>query len=425
MATQGMFNLFGATPEEIRAKYEQSLMGEPRGGGLGRQLGYSLGRMLGGRVPGEAEAEARQQAMKQALESGEVGSSMYTNLARQYEAAGDYGRAFAAMQEAKRLKTEEEAQAYQESERARVAAERERQLKGRMAILKSRLPKEAGFSDEQLKNIASDNESYSQFVKAPSTSEFERVLASSGLPKDKQDQLRKEYLANLIKAKDNSENPLELAKLQAQLTGLLLQAQATRREMTVADRKERALVFKDIQKYTKQKRELSVNLSNAKRALDLWKGDFLNLTFYNFLSSNVFPFPNEAKSLKNYVDSLLSGKALAALMSLKAESPTGASGFGALNIKELETIQTNLRNLKPNDPNFKGQLLGLISDLEFQLSQLDEAIAENKQLYQIGAPAASSSPAAAERGAPTSPATTERGAPAAPAVEGRKPLSSF
>jgi hypothetical protein len=54
MATQGLFNLFGASPEEIRAKYEQGLMGTPisdvpllnrpsaMGAGLGRQLGYSI-----------------------------------------------------------------------------------------------------------------------------------------------------------------------------------------------------------------------------------------------------------------------------------------------------------------------------------------------------------------------------------------------
>jgi len=97
MATQGLFNLFGASPEEIRAKYEQGLMGEPRGGGLGRQLGYTVGRMLGGRVPGEAEAEAQQAALLEAQQSGLSGSALVNRLA---EISTDPRRAFVLRQQA-------------------------------------------------------------------------------------------------------------------------------------------------------------------------------------------------------------------------------------------------------------------------------------------------------------------------------------
>lgn len=121
MATQGMFDLFGATPEEIRAKYRQGLMGTPisdvplmnrpaaMGAGLGRQFGYALGRMLGGTVPGEAEAEARQQALTQAQAEGATGSSLYQALARQLSAAGDTRGAFMAAEKAREMAQQEEA----------------------------------------------------------------------------------------------------------------------------------------------------------------------------------------------------------------------------------------------------------------------------------------------------------------------------
>ena len=124
MATQGLFNLFGASPEEIRAKYEQGLMGTPisdvpllnrpsaMGAGLGRQLGYGLGRMLGGRVPGEAEAEAQQAALLEAQQSGLSGSALYKRLA---DISADPRRAFALRQQAAEMEAAE-AKAAQEKE---------------------------------------------------------------------------------------------------------------------------------------------------------------------------------------------------------------------------------------------------------------------------------------------------------------------
>lgn len=122
MATQGMFNLFGASPEEIRAKYEQGLMGKPRGGGLGRQLGYTVGRMLGGRLPGEAEAEAQQAALLEAQQSGLNGSALYKRLA---QTTADPRRALAFGQQAAQMEAAE-AKAAQDAQDA--ALERRKTL---------------------------------------------------------------------------------------------------------------------------------------------------------------------------------------------------------------------------------------------------------------------------------------------------------
>ena len=95
MATQGLFNLLGPTPEEVRAQYEAGLsltpaqMGQQSllqqitstiaGGGAG--LGYGLGRMMGGAAPGETEAVAQQEVLRQAQQSGLSGSALYKRLA--------------------------------------------------------------------------------------------------------------------------------------------------------------------------------------------------------------------------------------------------------------------------------------------------------------------------------------------------------
>lgn len=106
MATQGLFNLLGPTPEEARSQYEAGLyltpaqMGQQNllqqvtstiaGGGAG--LGYGLGRMMGGAAPGEAEAIAQQEVLRQAQQSGLSGSALYKRLA---ETTADPRRALA------------------------------------------------------------------------------------------------------------------------------------------------------------------------------------------------------------------------------------------------------------------------------------------------------------------------------------------
>ena len=118
MATQGLFNLLGPTPEEVRAQYEAGLsltpaqMGQQSllqqitstiaGGGAG--LGYGLGRMMGGAAPGEAEAEAQQAALLEAQQSGLSGSALYKRLA---DISADPRRAFVLRQQAAEMEAAE------------------------------------------------------------------------------------------------------------------------------------------------------------------------------------------------------------------------------------------------------------------------------------------------------------------------------
>lgn len=124
MATQGLFNLLGPTPEEVRAQYEAGLsltpaqMGQQSllqqvastiaGGGAG--LGYGLGRMMGGAAPGETEAVAQQEVLRQAQQSGLSGSALYKRLA---QTTADPRRALAFGQMAAEMEREEKLQEMQ------------------------------------------------------------------------------------------------------------------------------------------------------------------------------------------------------------------------------------------------------------------------------------------------------------------------
>jgi len=67
--------------------------------------------------------------------------------------------------------------------------------------------------------------------------------------------------------------------------------------------------------------------------------------------------PNtEAKALKNLNDAIKAAFSVTEIEKLKAQSKTGATGFGSLAVKELETIQNAATALDPSDKNYPQQL---------------------------------------------------------------------
>jgi hypothetical protein len=63
-----------------------------------------------------------------------------------------------------------------------------------------------------------------------------------------------------------------------------------------------------------------------------------------------------AMTLADNTEQIKASVALTKLMEMKKESKTGASGLGALNIKELETIQSILGKLNPKSDNYAKDL---------------------------------------------------------------------
>jgi hypothetical protein len=64
----------------------------------------------------------------------------------------------------------------------------------------------------------------------------------------------------------------------------------------------------------------------------------------------------QAMTLADNTEQIKASVALTKLMEMKKESKTGASGLGALNIKELETIQSILGKLNPKSANYAKDL---------------------------------------------------------------------
>jgi hypothetical protein len=176
MATQGLFQLLGESPQEVRRKYEAGLMLTPEAmaqQGLlqqvastiaqgGASAGYGLGRMLGAKAPGEAEAEAQQAALLEAQQSGLSGSALYKRLA---DISSDPRRAFVLRQQAAQMEAAE-AKAAQDAQDAalqrRLTQARVEEIEGKpaaTAAAKENISKmliRAGFSQEDAEVYSSD-----------------------------------------------------------------------------------------------------------------------------------------------------------------------------------------------------------------------------------------------------------------------------
>ena len=87
---------------------------------------------------------------------------------------------------------------------------------------------------------------------------------------------------------------------------------------------------------------------------------------------------SNARAIYNAVDTVQSNLALDKLLELKATSTTGASGLGALNLKELEALQKAITALDPTDQNFKQNLMR-VRDLYANSSAELKAFSEDLQ----------------------------------------------
>lgn len=65
---------------------------------------------------------------------------------------------------------------------------------------------------------------------------------------------------------------------------------------------------------------------------------------------------SDARSLANLTSNIKSAFSVEEIAKLKAQSKTGATGFGSLAVKELETIQNAVTALDPADKNYPTQL---------------------------------------------------------------------
>lgn len=194
---------------------------------------------------------------------------------------------------------------------------------------------------------AAYNDSLKQLTtKVENKTEFESILSSLGLPTEQEKALKQQW----ISAKLNPD-PSGMKAVQAQLLQLQIEqgrAKLEKQQQDTADAKKLAVT-----KLADVESNIESSLSTAEKAMKLAPGTFLEASQQALLSQ--IPWSDQ-KSMANLVSSLNSDKAIATLETLKTQSRTGATGFGALNTRELQLILDKTRALDPTDKMFKENL---------------------------------------------------------------------
>lgn len=88
-----------------------------------------------------------------------------------------------------------------------------------------------------------------------------------------------------------------------------------------------------------------------------------------WVADTMSKFPTQARTQSNLVKSQIADKVIGVIGEMKSQSKTGATGFGALNMAELDKLESTVRRLDPLDPNFD-------KDIQYVIDK----VTENKKL---------------------------------------------
>lgn len=361
MATQGIQGLFGGmgTPEEmqqqaVEQKALQFSQMTPQ-----QQTSYNIYKNtgnLGRGLAGAMGVNVQDPAVRQATMLRQLASQFDTNTP---EGLKQMAQALQSTNPELGMRVMQQAQAMEMSQ-AKLGSEkaleqqrlRERQLADPFQkLLEGGKYTPESLAEFQISGKPADLKLIEKAEPKQPTSEFERLVDSLPIT-DKQKQAMKAQRATSMMAGDSSGLKAITAELaQARLDALKLETK--QKEDKAADEKRMA-----IEKLSTVESAVDTTLNTAERALKLAPGTMLQAT--NQALFNNIPF-SDAKSMKNLVGSLNSEKALQTLEQLKAQSRTGATGFGALTAPELQLIIDKTRSLDPTDKMFK-ENLGIVMD---------------------------------------------------------------
>ena len=202
-----------------------------------------------------------------------------------------------------------------------------------------------------MRGTAEWNKAYAESLKgltakADTKTEFERILGSLGLSREQENTYKQQWIA----AKLNPD-PSGMKSLQAALVGI--QVQQAQDKLDKARETKETEKKTAISKLSATESAIEDSLATAEKALKLAPNSFVDAS-QQMLLKNI-PWTDQ-KALNNLVSTLNSDKALGTLNELKNQSRTGATGFGALNTRELQLILDKTRSLDPTDKMFKENL---------------------------------------------------------------------
>jgi hypothetical protein len=177
-------------------------------------------------------------------------------------------------------------------------------------------------------------------------SEFERTLKSLNLSPEQERAFKQQRMSAML---NNDSSGIKA--ITAQLASLQLQTQ----QFKFDEEKKKSAAEKQmaVTKLATVENDIDESLTTAAKALKLAPNSFLGAAGQEV--GGVIPWTDQ-RALKNLVSSLNSDKAIGTLQDLKTQSKTGATGFGALNTKELQLILDKTRALDPADKMFKENL---------------------------------------------------------------------
>lgn len=449
MATQGLFQLLGDTPQDIRSKYEAGLMLSPQEMGQqgllqqvistiaqgGTGFGYGLSRALGGKAPGETEAEARQQALTQAQAEGATGSALYQALARQLSAAGDTRGAFMAAEKAREMAQQEEAaQVGLALKKAQLAEAQAKAKADPRAARAQELLKTGKYTPESVAKFQETGKADDLQYKGAEKTKIEKLLDAQGITVENgKGEQRKQILASAIE-KETKGDPAQLAQLK------LLQAQ-TELQLAQAKLREKELKIEQGKKADVLKNILSVGDTNDTITFIKKSRSILNTKpavsgLAGQLQRDVLRIEElPANILNTYYETLKAKIGFNELNKMREASPTGGA-LGQVTERELSFLQAVRGKLSVGLP--KEVQLAALEQIETSLRVLSyiknkidkgEKIPDDfiKKFYPDGVPTEQQLLARIGEAPSPAPATASGAVqtPAAPAVAGRKSLSSF
>lgn len=351
MADSIVGGLFGMTPESYQL--QQSRQDLARAAELG-QLdpmasartsliygGSQLGRMLGGEDPQLRLISARNAVMREVDQTDPDSIVAGARKLAQFDPAG--ANALANLAREAQVKMSQVTKNLRE---------------GNAAMLTTNQRDAAGIADASgfARNTPEWQDKYkSELIRLTTKEqhggEFERTLDSLNLPPEQKKALMQQRLNALL-----NNDPNGIKAITAQLGALQLQE----RQFKFDEEQKKSAAEKQtaITKLAGLENDIDESLTTAAKAIKLAPNSFVGAANQKVFDN--IPWTDQL-ALKNLVSSLNSDKAIGTLQELKTQSRTGATGFGALNTKELQLVLDKTRALDPSDKMFKENLTTVVN----------------------------------------------------------------
>lgn len=235
--------------------------------------------------------------------------------------------------------------------------------------------------------------SFMDYQKALKTKPASVNVSVGGNRKAELQLLKMQYELNRMQqeyAQKQLTNPLEAEKLKAGIAKTQVERDKLQFEQESKALKQQLSFKKELRSLSSSKAQASLVLDHIKEARRLAEDEFF-ATGYAGAATKKLKGP--ARALENKLKSIRASAVIDAMLQLKRESATGATGFGALSEKELLVLQDRISTLDPLSPDFLQQLELIEDSYQRVISVLEGQIPEIQALMTREQPGQQQQPA--------------------------------